>query len=396
LNMRQTKSVSSRIGRRIWQFLLMTIWALPALVMWLTPFRVGRPGVRAIGQLAAEPDYFLKRRALGDYANVKPIFFNKRGYGLNDDVLNVWGQHVMFSTNRIAYDLLRPFELFPFLRIDFIEVLLPANRTAHYQSIAKQWGNRPPIFRVSDELLEKGYKALAEMGVPEGAWFVPVHARDGIFAPTVEHVYDYRNCKISNYDAAVEAIIARGGWCIRMGEKGTPPIRERKGVINYPDTHFKSDWMDVFLCNQARFFLGNTSGLKMISTISGVPCAAANMIPHDCAFGFLLSDISIPKLLRLADGRMPTFKEVFASEISRYHDSRQFQEAGITLIENSPQEIRDLAIEMLDALDGKAQRTAEDEARQEAFRGLLTPIHHSCGTVSRIGTAFLREYMHLL
>ncbi len=390
------KSIPSRVASQIWRFVQMAVWAVPALVMWLTPYRVGRPGMRAIGQLAAEPDYFLKKRALGGYPNITPVFFNKRGYGLNAALLDVWGQHVKITTNRIAYDLIRPFEYFPFLRIDFAEVLGPVARPSQYQTIVSQWGERPPVFRLPNEVLAKGYGVLSEMGVPDGAWFVPVHTRDGIFAPTVENRYDYRNCHISNYSAAVDAIIARGGWCIRMGEKGTPPIPERQGVINYPDTPFKSDWMDLFLCNQARFFLGNTSGLKMVSTISGVPCAAANMTPHDCAFGFLPGDISIPKLLRLKDGTMPHFAEIFASDISRYHESWQFKDAGVILLENTPQQIRDLATEMLDVLDGKAQRTAEDEARQETFRRLLTPRHHAYGTRSRIGAAFLREYAHLL
>jgi putative glycosyltransferase (TIGR04372 family) len=374
----------------------MAVWAVPAFAMWFTAYRVGRPGMRAIGQLAAEMDYFLKRRALGEYPKIKPIFFNKRGYGFNAALFEIWARHVKMTTNRIAYDLLRPLEFFPFLRIDFVEVLLPVDRPAQYQAIVNRWGDRPPIFGLPDEILAKGYRTLRDMGVPDGAWFVPVHARDGVFAPTVEHVYDYRNCHISNYVAAVDAVIARGGWCIRMGEKGTPPLPERRGVINYPDTPFKSDWMDLFLCSQARFFLGNTSGLKMVSTISGVPCAAANMTPHDCAYGFLPSDISIPKVLRLKDGTVPHFAEIFGADISRYHDSHQFKSAGITLIENTPQQICDLAIEMLNVLDGNAQRTAEDDARQEAFRRLLTPRHHSYSTRSRIGMAFLREYAHLL
>jgi putative glycosyltransferase (TIGR04372 family) len=394
--MMRKKSLPSQIGFQTWRAVQMAIWAVPAFVMWFTPYRVGKPGIKAIGQLAAEPDYFLKKRALGDYRNIKPIFFNKTGNEVNAALLEVWARNVKVTTNRIAYDLIRPFEFFPFLRIDFVDVLLPIDRPAQYQTIADQWGDRPPIFALPDEILTKGYRALREMGLPDGAWFVPVHSRDGIFAPTVDHIYDYRNCHISNYSAAVDAIIARGGWCIRMGEKGTPPIPERQGVINYPDTPFKSDWMDIFLCSQARFFLGNTSGLKMVSTISGVPCAAANMIPHDCAFGFLPRDLSIPKLLRLKDGTMPRFAEIFASEISRYHDSREFTEQGVVLLENTPGQIRDLTIEMLDALDGKLRRTPEDETRQEAFRRLLTPNHHSYGTRSRIGTTFLREHASLL
>src|SRR5262245_10847986 len=265
--MKRNKSIGSVIVSQFWRLLQITLWALPALIIWLTPYRFGKPGMKAIGQLAAEPDYFLKRRALGDYPNIEPVLFNKGGHPLNRALLDVWARHVHITTNRIVYDLIRPFEFFPFLRIDFLEVLLPPDRPAQYQAIAQRWGDRAAIFRLPDEILAQGRRALREMGVPEGAWFVPVHSRDGVFAPTVEHVYDYRNCAIANYAAAVDEIVARGGWCIRMGERGTAPLPERHGVVNYSDTPFKSEWMDLFLCNQARFFLGNTSGLKMVSTI---------------------------------------------------------------------------------------------------------------------------------
>src|SRR5438093_1244023 len=142
------KSVLSRLSSQVWRLVQMAVWALPAVVMRLTPYRVGRPGMKAIGQLAAEPDYFLKKRALGDYRNIKPIFFNKSGHEVNVALLDVWARHVKVTTNRVAYDLIRPFEFFPFLRIDFVDVLLPTDRPAQYQTIADQWGDRPPIFRL--------------------------------------------------------------------------------------------------------------------------------------------------------------------------------------------------------------------------------------------------------
>jgi putative glycosyltransferase (TIGR04372 family) len=343
-------------------------------------------------------DYFLKKQALGGYPNIKPIFFDKLHHGVNAALLRIWAPHVQVITNRFAYNLLRPFRFFPPVYIDFGPVAGIDGRPepAAYQAIVNQWGHRPPIFQLPDEMRAEGHRALRAMRVPEGAWFVPVHARDGFFAPAVEDRESYRNCDISNYSAAVDAIIARGGWCIRMGEKDSPGLPERPGLINYPETAFKSDWMDIFLCNQARFFLCNTSGLKIVSTISGVPCAAANMTPHDCVYGFLPADISIPKLLRLKDGTMPRFADIFASDFCGYHHAMPFADAGVTLIENTPQQIRDLATEMLDALDGNAQQTSEDEVRQETFRRLLTPRHHTYGTRSRIGSAFLREYAHLL
>ena len=126
----------------------MALWAVPALLLWLTPYRFGKPGMKAIGQLAAEPDYFLKRQALGDYPSTKPILFNKGGHPLNRTLLEVWARDVRITTNRVLYDLIRPFEFFPFLRIDFLEVLLPPNRQAQYQAIVRRWGDREPIFRL--------------------------------------------------------------------------------------------------------------------------------------------------------------------------------------------------------------------------------------------------------
>jgi hypothetical protein len=53
-------------------------------------------------------------------------------------------------------------------------------------------------------------------------------------------------------------------------------------------------------------------------------------------------------------------------------------------------------MEMLDRLDAKLRSPPADEIRQEAFRKLLTPVHFSYGSPSRIGMQFLRDHAHLL
>lgn len=64
--------------------------------------------------------------------------------------------------------------------------------------------------------------------------------------------------------------------------------------------------------------------------------------------------------------------------------------------DNTPDEVRDLAIEMLDRLDGRLSYDADDEARQARFRALFRPVHYSYGALSRVGGAFLRKHDHLL
>jgi len=384
-------------ARAMPRFFKAMLWALPALVLRCSSYRFVMVYGRRIGPLAMQVDYFLKKRALGGYggyAGIRPIILEKHRRVSNPPLLRIWSRHVSVITKGLAYELMNPLRIFPFLCIDMTAASRGlVGKACEYQEIANQWGDRPPIFMLPQELLAEGHRTLRAMGVPEGAWFVPVHSRDGrSYWPSEAETTAYRDSDISSYSLAVDAIIARGGWCIRMGEKGTKPLVGRPGVVNYPDTLYKSDWMDLYLCNQARFFLGNTSGLKLVSTISGVPCALANIAPYECIYGFLPSDISIPKLLHLDDGRMPRFAEIFESDLA----NRSRFEKPPMLSDNTPEQIRDLAIEMLDVLEGKAQRTAEDEARQDSFRRLLVPRHYSYGARSRIGTSFLREYADLL
>jgi len=73
-----------------------------------------------------------------------------------------------------------------------------------------------------------------------------------------------RNANISDYTDAMRAIVARGGWCIRVGDPTMRPLDPIPGVVDYARSSSKSDWMDLFLCARCRFFLGNTSGYSVL------------------------------------------------------------------------------------------------------------------------------------
>ncbi|GLS22698.1 hypothetical protein GCM10007874_57180 [Labrys miyagiensis] len=345
-----------------------------------------------IGHLAIELDWFLKQRALGQFAAIKPIVLLPYSEAANPALLRLWGNYLTLISNPIATTVLKPLVYFESLRIDLLSVACTLDEAAQYQDVVKAWGDRPPLFKLPDSLNEKGRKALEELGMPPGAWFVCIHARDGVYSPRDEHLHVYRNSDIAKCLAAVDEIIARGGWCVRMGERGTASLPDRPGLINYPDTHLKSDWMDLYLASQARFFLGNTSGLCLIATISGVPCALANMAPYGACYGMGSKDISIPKRLTRLNGSAPKFAEIFASNVASFRFAEQYAEAGWGIEENTEEQIRDLVLEMLDRLDGVFQETSDAERLQQAFRGLLTPRHYTYGAPSRIGEAFLSQH----
>ena len=172
------------------------------------------------------------------------------------------------------------------------------------------------------------------------------------------------------------------------------PTMER--VVDYAHSSLRSDWMDVFLCGSARFILANTSGLYIVGSIFGVPAACANIAPMS-ALSYGPEDIDIPKLLfSESNRRYLTFPEVFASPLANFRFSQLYEEAGIRLEQSTPEDIRDLALEMLERLDGRLHYTQEDEALQTRFKELLRPGHYAYGAKTRIGRAFLRKYAPML
>jgi putative glycosyltransferase (TIGR04372 family) len=282
------------------------------------------------------------------------------------------------------------------LRISLFEVVALVNETAAYPSVLAAWGSRAPLLSLAPEHEERGEKCLRELGVPEGAWFVCVHSREGGYSPHDEHVHAYRNSAISDYVLAMEAIVERGGWCVRMGDSTMAPLPAMPGVVDYAHSSLKSDWMDVFLCARSRFFLGNTSGLYLVSTIFGVPSALANLTPLSSAYPHGAFDIGIPKLLKRTSGEEVSFAEALASPVGDFRWAELYRENGLLTINNSPIEIRDLVVEMLSRLESGGRYCEDEERLQDAFRVLYRPRHYAYGAASRIGNAFLAKYAHLI
>ena len=158
----------------------------------------------------------------------------------------------------------------------------------------------------------------------------------------------------------------------------------------------RSDWMDVFLCSEAKFFVGNTLGLYLLATAFGTPCALANVIPSS-HFMLAPTDISILKLIwsdRL--NRYLTFPEIFSRPIANYRFAKLFTENGLRVDENTEEELRELVMEMFDRVEGSYHETAEERALQKQFFSLLRPWHYGHGAAGRIGAGFLKRHRDLL
>lgn len=256
-------------------------------------------------------------------------------------------------------------------------------------------------FTAEEESL--GRQGLKAIGVPSGGSFVCFQARDSAYLEATLgknknwRYHDYRDSDINNYIPAAEELAGRGHFVVRMGaivkkrlDTGNPMI------VDYA-TRGRSDFLDIYLGAKCRFFLCDTVGTYAIGEIFRRPILWVNYIPLEYAPSWNENYLFIPKKLWLsAERRFLTFEQILKSGIGRYLSSRQYEQMGIEVIENTPQEISDAAIEMDKRLKGTWQESEEDKQLQKHFWELfkISDLNHIF--LSRIGAQFLRQNQELI
>ena len=109
---------------------------------------------------------------------------------------------------------------------------------------------------------------------------------------------------------AILTVISKGGYAVIMGEDDNETLNiNNKKLIHY-NKKYKTGFLDIFLCAEAKFFIGNSSGLKAVSQCFNLPIAATNQI----GFNVLLQPINsltiYKKLYSIEKKRLLTFKEM--------------------------------------------------------------------------------------
>jgi len=367
-------------------------------IRFITPeYFTNWPWLGAIGHLAINIDIYIKMGILGWRPQYHTILLAPSEQVINPCLLNYWRRYLHIITDPSIIDRLLPLaKTMRCLEYTLYHIKLASGHMVDlgyaFSTVQKQWQtqSKPPLLTLSPSDYERGWNCLQDLGVPKNAWFVCLHVREDGFRG--EGTISYRSADVHTYSLAIESIVARGGWVIRMGDPSMKLLPSRSQVIDYAHTTVKSDWMDVFLCASSRLYLGTNSGLNCIPTLFGTPCVLTNMWPISARSVQSQQDIFIPKLAwSQVEKRYLTFEEALAPRFFFNDNSKLLYSWGIKVVDNTPEEINDLVLEMLDRLEGKCHYTAEDEVLQQQFNSLPTPYGPSAFN-SRIGRSFLHNY----
>lgn len=266
---------------------------------------------------------------------------------------------------------------------------------------AKEWDTVSPQLQFNEDEQKKGENLLRQMGVNSSS-YVCIHSRDDVFIKVRDRLSSndlapnaIRNCNIDNYMMAAEYLAKENIAVLRMGakcEKKIKPISDN--IIDYAEL-YRSDFGDVFLPAHCKFFLGCASGLSGISTIFNIPVAAANFTSFTPQI--LEKDIYIfKKFWSIEERRFLSFRELLDIGADKWLYAQEYEKAGVMAIENSPEEILALAIEMNQKIDGTWIYTQEETALQQQYRELFPAGHLMRSGNSKIGTNYLKQNPYLL
>ncbi len=374
-------------------------FAIPVamFIICLRPLLFIRFGVlknERIGHFAGFTEMYLCERDAGIQGhNTLDIFYYLTRTHCNQQLAKMWKRNLRVISFAVVLDLA-------------IRVLPGFKRhKIHLPSVRDVIGrlNVSPVhlaFTPDEE--KEGYEILQSMGISRETPFVCLHARDSAY---LDHVYpdecwryhDFNDSNVDNYIKCAEELVKRGYAVLRMGAiTNKKLVTKNPKIIDYASVA-RSDFMDIFLEAKCSFHLGSPSGLSSVPEAFRRPRAIVDISALECACTWNPNELFIPrKIWLIREHRYMTFREIFESGTGRFLSTELYEKHGLKVVENTPEEIVGLAIEMDERLNGTWQTTEEDEELQCRFWTLFPKSELHGKILSRIGTGFLRQNRELL
>ena len=120
-------------------------------------------------------------------------------------------------------------------------------------------------------------KVLSHSGINYDTKFVCIHLRDGAFKNDFNRRAE-RNVDTRNYYSMIKYLISKNYFVIRIGQTQKHKIEiKEKEFIDYPFSKIKSEFMDLHLIKNCKFFIGNLSGPLEAAYMFDKPCLALDV-----------------------------------------------------------------------------------------------------------------------
>ncbi len=309
---------------------------------------------------------------------------------------NVYGDRVL-NWNRKLSD----WKKFETKNITLMDLMRDREMLKNIISKEEAYFDFEKVFTIDDKI--KGKEILKKMGVPDGCEFFCFHNRDTAFLdktlPQMDNVYhNYRDSSIINYEGAAEYFTTKGLVGIRAGAFVKEKIHSQSPMLfDYPNTDYRSEFMDVYLGARCKFFISTDTGITIVPELFDRPVLYANWVPLARVSVWVKNGLFIPKhFIDQKSGRELSFHEILGNDqLTLQPETKNFEEAGIILVENTREEILEAATEFYERINGTWVDSKEMEKLQTIYWDLSPYIKYKSSNYN-ISSKYLLRNQHLL
>jgi putative glycosyltransferase (TIGR04372 family) len=227
------------------------------------------------------------------------------------------------------------------------------------------------VFLTRDEI-DRGWKSLEQFGIPRGAPFVVIVARDrGYLLSREPHrdfsYHDYRNADINTFAAAAMLLVEKGYFVIRIGRNVEDRFEvQHPMVIDYSLSGVQSDFLDIFLVSECNFIVSTQTGIDSVAHfVFRKPTLMVNVAP----VGVVLSSRSrcmaiFKRIVDRDSGSQLSLRQLGERNLIMETKSADFLVEQVSLVDNTGNEIREAVEDMLLMIEeGGMHDSSEEQTR---------------------------------
>ena len=230
----------------------------------------------------------------------------------------------------------------------------------------------PQIVLEKDEI-NLGVEELKKFGLSKNDKFVCFMVRDAkylnsIFPKTDWSYWNYRNYDIDKFVLAAEELTKLGYYVFRMGKITDKKFdTNNKMIIDYSKSSLKSDFLDIYLGANCEFCLTTDVGYDIIPYIFRRPLASISDPISLIKFSSKKFLTIFSQYYSVKEKRNLSLEEIFKKNMAYFFITKDIDSSGIKLIQPDQNQIRDLALDMVNHINNNFSLTEEQEAMQNSF-----------------------------
>jgi putative glycosyltransferase (TIGR04372 family) len=333
--------------------------------------RIGELLSPRIGHLAANTELYLCEKDAGINIPPRPyldIFYYVKPIS-NYQLLTMWKRLLTVFPSSILIYIHHLNTLIPGGEIHDIGTNSNMDRDIH--NLLDQY---PQHLKFTDNEERKGIEQLGIMGLSTDSKFVCLFVRDDSYLeshlPEKNWSYHgYRNSDIQNYSLISEILADQGYFVFRVGAKVNKQLVSlHPRIIDYAFNGMRNDFMDIYLGANCEFCISTGAGWDSVPFIFRRPIVYTSYVPLGYLSTFSNKFIVITKHhMDIQEKRELSFSEIFERGVGYCLNSEEFIKKGVEVIENTPEEIKDVVMEFIDRSNGCWNHKIEDEYLQELF-----------------------------